>query len=173
MRTLFTCCCNWELSTLDKSISWRYIQSPTMIVAGTETLNFQWQSNPPSTALSRARYAKSVSISAHQISLFTNSIITYFPFRCRCPKGQVNRGPLCEFTRVNYEFLNQPLEVKANYSLSLPIEISLDFVNNDFRGTGPLLTLGDSVSCCCCCCLGIAPRAKMLKISAWLLHPKW
>ncbi len=25
----------------------------------------------------------------------------------------------------------------------------------------------------CCCCLGIAPRAKMLKISAWLLHPKW
>ncbi len=27
--------------------------------------------------------------------------------------------------------------------------------------------------CCCCCCLGIAPRAKMLKISAWPLHPKW
>ncbi len=25
---------------------------------------------------------------------------------------------------------------------------------------------------CCCCCLGIAPRAKMLKMSAWLLHPK-
>ncbi len=33
-----------------------------------------------------------------------------------------------------------------------------------------LLTLPRS---CCCCCLGIAPRAKMLKISAWLLHPKW
>ncbi len=27
--------------------------------------------------------------------------------------------------------------------------------------------------CCCCCYLGIAPRAKMLKFSAWLLHPKW
>ncbi len=28
---------------------------------------------------------------------------------------------------------------------------------------------------CCCCCwsLGIALRAKMLQISAWLLHPKW
>ncbi len=26
---------------------------------------------------------------------------------------------------------------------------------------------------CCCYCLGIAPRAKVLKISAWLLHPKW
>ncbi len=26
---------------------------------------------------------------------------------------------------------------------------------------------------CRCCCLGIAPRAKMLKMSAWLLHPKW
>ncbi len=25
----------------------------------------------------------------------------------------------------------------------------------------------------CCCGLGIAPRAKMLKMSAWLLHPKW
>ncbi len=26
---------------------------------------------------------------------------------------------------------------------------------------------------CYCCCLGIAPRAKMPKISAWLLHPNW
>ncbi len=26
---------------------------------------------------------------------------------------------------------------------------------------------------CFCYCLGIAPRAKMLKMSAWLLHPKW
>ncbi len=24
-----------------------------------------------------------------------------------------------------------------------------------------------------CCCLGIVPRAKMLKMSAWLLHPNW
>ncbi len=27
--------------------------------------------------------------------------------------------------------------------------------------------------CGFCCCLGIASRAKMLKICAWLLHPKW
>ncbi len=24
-----------------------------------------------------------------------------------------------------------------------------------------------------CCCLGIAPRAQLLKKSAWLLHPNW
>ncbi len=26
---------------------------------------------------------------------------------------------------------------------------------------------------CCGCCLGIAPRANMLKMSTWLLHPEW
>ncbi len=34
---------------------------------------------------------------------------------------------------------------------------------------GPMGTNGDSR----CCRLGIAPRVKMLKISAWLLHLKW
>ncbi len=33
--------------------------------------------------------------------------------------------------------------------------------------------IADSCRCCRCCCLGIALRAEMLKMSAWLLHPKW
>ncbi|VDD79671.1 unnamed protein product [Mesocestoides corti] len=55
----------------------------------------------------------------------------------------MNTGPLCELVRVNYENIGSPLTVKTNFNLTLPLHISLEFVSNDFRGTGPLFTLGD------------------------------
>ncbi len=42
-----------------------------------------------------------------------------------------------------------------------------------WRSDLPVRVLSVGVVVVFCCCLGIASRAKMRKMSPWLLHPKW
>ncbi len=95
-------------------------------------------------------------------SVWTRSIhITYVEgARAKVPKQ--NQNCLIKETTAFKVFIADVCLFKGMKQLSTQLTLSL-----------VLKTLSSNCCCCCCCCLGIAPRAKMLRISAWLLQPNW
>nr|VZI21553.1 unnamed protein product [Spirometra erinaceieuropaei] len=61
---------------------------------------------------------------------------------CQCA-SELQTGPRCEITQINFEEIEIPLKLGANISLSLPLLISFDIVSRDYVSTGKLLSLHD------------------------------
>ncbi|VDL80523.1 unnamed protein product [Schistocephalus solidus] len=61
---------------------------------------------------------------------------------CQCT-SDLQMGPLCEITQINFEEIEIPLKLKTDISLSLPLLISFDIVSRDYLSTGKLLSLQD------------------------------
>ncbi len=69
---------------------------------------------------------------------------------------------------LNWFFGEQGLPVGIQECLERFHRGCVDYLSLQFDADGAYI-----IAVGCCCFLGIAQRAKMLRISAWLLQPNW